>query len=299
MRNYLVLTLLFLNYLQAADPLEIPTNRTIQLDRIQNLEQKLSTLDQKIATQRAELKLLKDSITGDFDTDARLIIKNLSEIGSGFEFQEAKYFLDNQEIALVTNEDFQRPVIFDSFVKEGKHAVRIEKKYVKDQKKHVLDGKTEVTLKPGSTTYLDVISYETRMKYETKLVPNTANGRTILPVSDIPHLLPGSPLTETSLVIFASQELEPGFKLVGQEIVLDGKRLKNAIPGTEGKEGLLLSDGPAVAGRHKLEAKLRFEGVGKPSFTIRYKSQFTTQPGFKTTLVLGNNKKVRIDQEAL
>lgn len=314
MRNSFMLVLLFLNYLQAADPLAIPNNRTIQLDRIQNLDQRLSALNQKIETQKAELKLLKDSISGDFDTDARLIIKNMNDIGSGFAFQEAKYFLDNQEIALITTEDSQKPVIFDNFLKEGNHTVRIEKKYLPNNKiftymndkKFVLTGKTEVALKPGNTTYLDVVSYETsqlkdplNMKYAIKLVPHTGNGRTILPVSDIPHLLPGSPVTETSLIIVSSRELEPGFKLLSQEIVLDGKRLKNAIPGTEGKTGLILFEGPVAPGKHKLEAILNFEGNSKPSFSIKYKSEFTTQPGFKTTLILTSNKKVRIEQEAL
>lgn len=294
MKNYFFLAFFLVNHLFAMDPLAIPPNRTLQLDRIQKLDQELSVLNQKVEVQKAELRLLKDSITGNFETDARLIIKNLSSVKDSSAFKEARYFLDDQEVALITNEDPQKPIVFDAFVKEGKHQVRIDKKY----EKHHLTGKTEVTVKPGNTTYLDVVSNETRMKYEIRLVPHL-NGRTILPVSDVPHLLPGSPVTQTTLVIFAGRELEPGFKLNSQKLVLDGKVLKNFPVRIEGKAGFILFEGLISPGKHILEATMHFEGHGKPALTSKFKTEFTMQPGFKTSLVLTNNKKFQVEQEAL
>lgn len=314
LKGCLVFTLFILNHAQAADPLVIPTNRTIQLDRIQKIDQELVSLSSKIETQKAELKLLKDSITGNFDTDARLMIENRTEVGGDFALIEARYFLDGNEIALVTNEDPQKPVVFDNFLKEGKHEVKIEKKYTPNNKiftymndqKYLLVGKTDVEMKPGNTTYLDVTSFETKgqkdpldLKYEAKLVPHTDTGRSILPVSDVPHLLPGAPMTDTTLVVYASRELEPDLKLVGQELVLDGKRLTPAAAGTSGRSGLILFEGPASAGKHTLQATLRFEGKDKPSIISKFKAEITTQPGFKTSLILTHQKKVQVTQEAL
>ncbi len=314
MRNCFVLTLFLLNHLYAADPLAIPNNKTIQLDRIQNLEQRLSSLNQKIVTQRAELELLKKTVTGDFDTDARLIVKAITEVGNKFSFQEARYYMDDHEIAFVTKEDPLKPIIFDGFVKEGKHVIKVEKKYSQNsliftylnEKKYPVMGEIDVELKPGHTTYVDVISFATNqekkpldLKYDTRLVPHTQNGRSVLPVSDMPHLLPGSPSTDTSLVIYAGKELDPGYQLASHELVLDGKHLKNAAVGTEGKLGLVLFEGAAAPGNHDLKATLRFEGAGRPALTAKFKTKLATQPGFKTSIVLTNNKKVQVDQEAL
>ncbi|MEI6805006.1 MAG: hypothetical protein WCK49_00685 [Myxococcaceae bacterium] len=240
MKFYLILMLFFVNFLNAEDPLAIPTNQTIQNDRIQ------------------------------VETDARLIIKS---VGSAQE--EAKYFLDDQEITLG----------FDSFLKEGKHVIRVEKK--------LLTKTTEVVVKAGYTTYFDII------RHESKLAPHTKEGRAVLLVSDTPHLLPGSLLTQTTLVIFSSRELEPGFKLLSQTLVLDGKELESLMPGIEGKSGFILFEGLVSPGKHVLEATMRFEGPGKPPFTSKFKIKFTAEPGFKTSLVLTNNKKNRVKQEAL
>jgi hypothetical protein len=310
----LVFIFFILNHAQAADPLVIPNNRTIQLDRIQKLDQKLESLTSEIKTQKAELKLLKDSITGNFDTDARLIIDNKTEIGNDFALVEARYYLDDHEIALVTNEDSQKPVVYDNFLKEGKHEIKIEKKYTPNHKiftymndqKYLLVGKTNVELKPGNTTYLDVTSYEKKgdkdpldLKYEIRLVPHTNNGRTLIPVSDVPHLLPGAPMTDTTLVVYASRELEPNLMLKSYEVFLDGKRLTQLPAGTSGPSGLILFEGPAPAGKHTLNATLRFEGMGKPNITSKFKVEITTQPGFKTAIILTHQKKVQVHQEAL
>lgn len=280
-KSFLFLMLLWVNYLHAADPLAIPPNRTIQLDRIQKLDQEIEALSQKIEAHKAELRVLKDSVTGNFETDARLMIRDVNSGG------KAQYFLDNQEITFVTN--------FDSFLKEGTHRVRVEKKYGD----RLLSAETEVSVKPGKTTYVDVIFDKTSIKYNIKLVPHTQVGRAILPVSDIPHLLPGSQVTETVLVVYATRELEPGFKLIGQELVLDGKRLKNTPVGTESLAGLILFEGITTPGQHILEANLRFEGKNKPRMNTKFKTQFVTQPGFKTSLILTNHQKVRVSQESL
>lgn len=187
MRNGFVLAFCFFSCLQAADPLAIPNNRTIQLNKIQILEQELTSLSKKIEIQKAQIKLLKESIEGNFDTDARLMIKNQNDLGGSYVLTEARYYFDNEEIAVFANEDSKKSVVFDNFSKEGDHELRVEKKYSRHNKiftymndqKYVLVGKREISLKPGNTTYVDVTSYETnqtkdplKLKYDVKIVPH-------------------------------------------------------------------------------------------------------------------------------
>ncbi|MES2503550.1 MAG: hypothetical protein V4534_01600 [Myxococcota bacterium] len=296
----------------ADDPLLIPSNRTIVLDRIQSLEAEQADLVKKIETQRAQLKLLKDSVTGNFDTDARLIINNINDVSGNFALQEARYFIDGKEIALLTDDKTKKP-IFDDFYPEGKHRIKIEKKYLPNYKiftymnaqVYTLTGTVEAVLRPGNTTYVDVTSFESKkkdpldLKYEVKIIPNGQSGRSILPVSDMPHLVPGSRSAETSLTVYLSKELDANFSISTQELHLDGKKLKASKAGTEGRLGWVLFEGSVTPGSHELVANIAFKGTGKPSFTSKFKKKFNVQPGFKTSLVLSNNQKVKVDQESL
>lgn len=152
------------------------------LDHAIELEQQLFNLGQKIETQKEKLKRLQDNIiTGNLNTDSKLAMKEISDLGNSFKFYETRYFLDDQEIATA-------PAIFVRFIKNGNHILRIEKKYgynykiftYMNVKRYHLVKQIEFTLKPGHTTYLNIALYKTDqekspldLNIENKLVVNT------------------------------------------------------------------------------------------------------------------------------
>lgn len=296
MKYFFCLSLLMSACLLANDPLEIPNNETLELDRIHHLEQKLNALEQKIQTQKSELKMLKESIVGDHDTDARLIVAPV-EPGKECVIENLKVMIDGKEV---------KPN-FDSFLKEGQHAIKADLTcgynnkvftYMNQQNFAVTDA-FEVLVKAGNTTYINFKIVDKQLVHDFKIVPHTQRGRGILPVSDVPHLLPGSIAQPAKILVLVGNNVSPKAKLAAEELVLDGKRLKNAKVLAEMAEGTLIYEGSSPAGNHDLKATLRFDLKDGSAISFPYMATLALQPGFKTIVILGKNRKVQVKHEAL
>ncbi len=295
----------------AADPLAIPSNKTIEQDRIQNLEKDLTELEQKISSQKAQLKLLKENISGNFDSDARLVIEQNYDRMGNYKILESRYYLDDREIvssrALGTGK-----ALFDSFLAEGKHKIRIEQIASQNNKvftymnaeKYRLHGEVEVNLEPGKTTFLTVNIFSKQgkepldMSYDVKNVAH-ASSASIIPVSQTPHLLPGTTTTDTVVVIVASKDLLDKFALNSSELNLDGSKLKLLDTLADLKTGKLLYQGQIKPGKHRLKSVLELSSKEQARFKVKFDSEFVAQPGFKNTILLKRNSEIKAEQEKL
>ncbi len=295
----------------AADPLTIPSNKTIEQDRIQNLEKDLAELEQKINSQKAQLKLLKENISGNFDSDARLVIEQNYERIGNYKILESSYYLDDREFvstrALETGK-----ALFDAFIAEGKHKIRIEQVASQNNKiftymnaeKYRLKGDVEVSLEPGKTTFLKVNIFSKQgkdpldMAYEIKNVPH-AKSSSIIPVSQTPHLLPGTTTTDTTLAVIVSKELLEKFTLGSSDLNLDASTLKLLDKQAQVQSGRLLYQGQIKPGKHRLKSVLELSSKEQARFKLKFDSEFVAQPGFKNTILLNRNSQIKLEQEKL
>jgi hypothetical protein len=296
----------------APQMMSLPSNREIFLDRIQNLEQRLSDLNQEVNTSRATLKLIKEQVTGNFDADARITISGHDEVGDSFALVESVYIIDGKEVAKLQQENAKSPIVYDDFLAEGSHELIVEKLYRGNSTVFPyfqnytfrLKGRANVETRVGQTAFVDVLSYQTgnftdpaqdklAIKFDVKLVPNNKSGRAILSVADIPEKGYNDGIVDPYLSVVVKDQMGSQFVLVGQKVFVDGQLVSNATPSLVTSEGQIIFQGPVAPGEHRVDATLNFQGDNKLftyfkgyQFNLKFTKKVVVKPGFKTTVNL-------------
>ncbi|MBH1989440.1 MAG: hypothetical protein I8H75_02380 [Myxococcaceae bacterium] len=283
---------------------ELSLSKTIENDKILQLEQQINNLEEKIKSQRAELKTLKDNITGALDSDARLIIYALSG-DQNCHLTNVAYALDGTPIS---ENSRKTRTIFDSFVNEGQHVISLKAycggnnkifTYVNSEISKILEAKISITAKQGGTSYVELRVNKDRILEDTKVVAHHIRGRTVLPLSDIPHLLPGSVAKNPKMAIVISKDLVAKSKIEGLEVCLSEQHLPSLPMQVEVKKGILVFDGTAVAGRHELKIILRLQNRDGSLTLIPLSTSLDVQPSQKTEVLFSKHRKAVIQYGAL
>lgn len=298
-RNLPLVAIFIASFGLRAVPVEIPGNAEIVQSKIARAQADLGKIQADIDEARQALRYVDEELKGSFDSDSRLMLVDKDKLPVGYEKIESKYWLDGRPL---------EPA-FDDFIAEGEHQLRVEK--VVQSKNQVFRVANTLAFKAGKSKTLTIEAPVLEniqpinapddsliIEFKSSEIPNNKSGRSLLAVQDLQAPVTMRLAQEPWLIVNVVNKMAPGFRIIAQELFLDGKPLPTLELSLATGEGEVVFEGALLEGSHQLEAKLTYLSKNRvPSYIKGYKYQmrfhrnFTVKKGAITRIELVGEKK--------
>lgn len=258
----------------SAQHLSIPTNAQIERARLQDLEQELQRIEQKLLTELANLEAIKSQIQTRALSASSLTIKVLNQVSDRYDLLETVVKLDGQIVNLPYHDD----------ISTGAHEISVEQLYRGsasvgagfENNTFRLSGHTSVDVSKGIPVSLDVVTIEKADNLSIHFSQLVAEKK-----------------VESPVVVIVQDPAGSAFQLEGQAIWIDGKSVESLTPALVTPKGLVVFSGNLEPGDYKFDVVLRYHVDGNmiadvktEEVRLRFSKNIDVKVGQKTQISL-------------